>query len=109
MRRRRGVVVYKETRAKNDSWKVLIQEKKSFRRRLFSQCVSRKSSTTIIDLTILNTSQRAKCSVYRDECLRRHFSSYFLPPLVATAADLVTLPDDAAFFSTSLMTPTATV
>jgi hypothetical protein len=34
---------------------------------------------------------------------------YFLPPLVATAADLVTLPDDAAFFSTSLITPTATV
>jgi len=32
---------------------------------------------------------------------------FFLP--VATAADLVTLPDEAAFFSTSLMTPTATV
>ena len=34
---------------------------------------------------------------------------YFLPPLVAVAADLVTLLDAAAFFSTSLMTPTATV
>jgi len=35
---------------------------------------------------------------------------YFLPPLAtAVAADLVTLPDDAAFFSTSLITPTATV
>jgi hypothetical protein len=35
---------------------------------------------------------------------------YFLPAaLVAVTADLVTLPDDAAFFSTSLITPTATV
>jgi len=34
---------------------------------------------------------------------------YFLPPLVAVAADLVTLPVAAAFFSTSLITPTATV
>jgi hypothetical protein len=34
---------------------------------------------------------------------------YFLPPLAATAADLVTLPDAAAFFSTSFITPTATV
>jgi len=34
---------------------------------------------------------------------------YFLPALAATAADLVTLPLPAAFFSTSLITPTATV
>jgi len=86
------------------------KKKKSFRRRLFSQCVSRKSSTTRIDLRSLDIVETKNSPVYCDECLRGYLSSYFLPPLpAAVAADLVTLPDEAAFFSTSLMTPTATV
>jgi hypothetical protein len=97
-----------ERRKKNHLLKQLLKEKKSFRRRLFSHCESRKSLTTMIDLIVLINSEKKLCSVYCDECLRRCFSRYFFG-LVATAADLVTLPDDAAFFSTSLITPTATV
>jgi hypothetical protein len=43
MRQTKDNVAYNETSEKNNLWKILLKEKKSFRCRLFSQCVSRKS------------------------------------------------------------------
>jgi hypothetical protein len=48
----------KKRRKKNNLLKQLLQEKKSFRRRLFSHCVSRKSLTTMKDLTVRIPSEK---------------------------------------------------
>lgn len=81
-------------------------EKKSFGCLRLSQNVLRKSCMT----RVLNWNVYKYCSFLRDMCLRVYCTSYFLAALeAATAADFVILPWTFGFFSTSLITPTATV
>jgi len=103
------IITMNETRKHNEFGKNFDKEKKFFRSRLSSQNESIKSRTTMIESNILKELEICDCSKVSDGCLRRYFSSYFLVLAAAVAADLVTLPVAAAFFSTSLMTPTATV